>query len=103
MENTNNETLNIVNDVVKQVNETIKPELNKKNEEYLQKFIGDDHEEAYQEYINDYVTDDLTPYNGDISKNVDELIERALKLAGSMNVKRDVDSVREVNKLRGKE
>lgn len=87
MENKNNETLNIINNVVEQVNETVKPELNKKNEDYLQEFNNNDYEVAYQEYMNDYMKNYLMPYNGDISKNVKDLIKNALELDGTMSVK----------------
>jgi len=88
MKNTNNEALNIINDVVKQVNETIKPELNKQNEEYTLKFNDSDYEEAYQEYVNDYMNNYLMPYNGNISETVEDLIKNALELDGTMDVKK---------------
>ena len=87
MENKNNETLNIINNIVEQVNETVKPELNKKNEDYLQEFNSNDYEVAYQEYVNDYMKNYLMPYNGDISKNVKDLIKNALELDRTMSVK----------------
>lgn len=63
MGNKNNEILNIINNVVEQVNETVKYELNKKNEDYIQKFNSNDHEAAYQEYVNDYMKNYLMPYS----------------------------------------